>query len=253
MTTTKPHPNPMAGILSVSQAADMLDASPLDVQRLIGIGALNDNRNTTGSVVMQKDLEAFMGRKCPGLIHLRKSHGWFATDHKLIDRNEFNRRIRRHATDLAEVSNAELESAFNANRRSRSYEFTIQPTPKMKDAFNADVTGSLIGSKATGLSVGVSAIASTLRSEALPIARKLQDRKSFSGPDPIEFLYSTPERFAAVLKGAMAKLSALDLPFVETKSVAFCGRPLTVKRRVAFSALSSDFNADIKRAVELAF
>ncbi len=238
----------LAGILSVDQAAQFLGSKPAEVQRLIAHGTLADNRNATASVFMRHDLEAFIGRGKPGLKSLNIRGGWFTNDPTFIDRAEFQQRIRRHAGDLAEVSDEQLENA------PRGAEFRCPPTREMVIAFRSDATAGTFGgrNRTSGISVGVAAIAGALRSEAASIINR-QSRTGLGATPAIDTLFATPKSFSRIVEKSKAALSGLDVVFNEKRTVPGNLRPINVTRRVRLAALSADLESDVRQAIELAF
>ncbi|MCA9139961.1 MAG: hypothetical protein KDB00_24480 [Planctomycetales bacterium] len=258
MTQTTKHPNPMAGILSVGDASEILGANPIDVQRLIALGEMPDTRNQNGSVVMRDDLEKYMGRRVPNLKTLRTRHGWFAHDCSLVERTEFQRRIRKHAGELATATDEQVEAAYKANPRQKPLRFTATPTQAMRDCFAADSTGTLFARSNSGVPLGVSAMASVLRDGALrEVNRRLGRRGMSIGPvgglTAIEAFYESPESFKAIVEAAKSALTALDVTFDESRKLPSVDRELSVATTVSLSSLSANYARHLAMAIDLAF
>ncbi|QDV42949.1 hypothetical protein Enr13x_28010 [Stieleria neptunia] len=252
------HPNPMAGILSVGDAAEMLGANPIDVQRVIALGELDDNRNKDGNVVMRGDLERFMGRRAPNLKSLRTRDGWFAHDPTLVQRDEFQRRIRRHAGELAQVTDEQIDAAYKANPRQRPLTFTVAPTKSMRDCFAADSTGTLFARKPSGVPLGVSAMAAVLRDGALREVNRRLGRRGMSkggvgSRHALETLYESPEAFKGIAEAAKSALTALDVAFHESRKPASAPGEVSILTTVKLSSLSTNFDHHVAMAVDLAF
>lgn len=240
------------GILSVEQAAEMLGVAPTAVKRLIALNAghLPDNRNAKGSVVMQSDLEAYIGRGSRDLTMPAIDGGWFITSSGHVSRSAYLSAMKRFADAVPEVSDRQVQEAYSRDESARVLTFNVKPPAAMIAAFRADYNARLGAPPAqAGFSFGVASLMSRLRDNA----KFIVDRNKGLGP-AIWKLYETPEQFRQFVDRSRSTIEAdMRITFRDARNVEGRYSIVTVDRQVEIRDLSADLEADIRRAIELAF
>lgn len=250
------------GILNLRQAADVLDVDPVSVKRLIALGRLQDNRNKTGSVVMQPDLQRFIGAGSQDLKTmppLRGDSSWFDQGYAPVSINAYVAAMRASEESLTPVSDAQVLAAIGSNRLVRNYTFDVPASAEMKAAFRKPWTPftGLSKSPVSGLPFGVVAMISTLQSLA-ESALGLSTRETSEDVGPLTShlwsLYSSPEYFRRTINTVRERTEArLSLEFRETRTVERYEFPKTVIRRVSLASISGNLEADFATAIRMAF
>lgn len=247
-TPVNPAPS-TAGILDRNEAAEMLGMQPIEVQRLVALSHLPDNRNTKGSVFFQSDLEAYLGRGVPGHRRIASADGWFANDAGFPSLAVYRSRMRRFESELQPVSDSKLLQAFKETPDARSHSFAVPATESMKKVFNSHESNSAVNRNGPASSFGVSVLAGVLRGAGLQsICKK---KRSFE--TPIDYLFTSPKRFGEVKRQSLQAITQMAVEFREERHVPKVGGKLTIIRTVSFEALSPNPSQDIVTAIDLAF
>ncbi|MEM1228067.1 MAG: hypothetical protein AAGJ40_20445 [Planctomycetota bacterium] len=167
--------------------------------------------------------------------------------------------MKNASEGIADVRNTGLISAYNRNCHAKKIHFGVQPTSEMIKRFRSPVERTAAyafsGRELPSYTLGQSAIAAELRS----VAARLLDRKrnGMAGEGRLKSLYRTREGFLDVTGRAAERIqSSLSIDFSDNRSLDL-GRSATIERTivrsVSLESLSPNLNADIDRAMELAF
>ncbi|WP_144043536.1 hypothetical protein [Rhodopirellula baltica] len=237
------------GILDRNEAAEMLGMQPIEVQRLVALSHLPDNRNTNGSVFFQSDLEAYLGRGVPGHRRVASTDGWFAKDSSFVSLAEYRSMIRRFGSGLQPVDESKLLQALREAPNADSHSFAVSATSSMKKVFASHDANPAFKQSGPVISVGVSAMAGVFREAGLQIIRK----KKHANESPIDYLFSSPKRFKEVKRQSLLAITQMAVEFREERHVPKVGGKLTIIRTVSFEALSPNPSQDIVTAINLAF